>query len=169
MIAVDNGRMRPTVEVSTLVAASPAAVYDLISDVTRMGEWSPETVGCRWTSGTGPAVGARFVGVNAHGSSRWRTQCRVVAAERGREFAFEVVGANVLKVSTWRYEFAPTAEGCRVTEHWTDRRGALLRWYGRHRQGIADRVEHNRRGMERTLERLKAVAEAVGRPAQPHA
>jgi len=46
---------------TTAVRASAEMVYDRISDVTRMGEWSPENQGGEWLDGaTGAAVGARF-------------------------------------------------------------------------------------------------------------
>ena len=32
-----------------VVPAAPKVVYDLLSDITRMGEWSPETFHCEWT------------------------------------------------------------------------------------------------------------------------
>ncbi|HAS09465.1 MAG TPA: SRPBCC family protein, partial [Acidimicrobiaceae bacterium] len=51
------------VSVSREIAAPPQRVWELISDITRMGEWSPETTGGKWLKGaTGPAVGARFRG-----------------------------------------------------------------------------------------------------------
>ena len=50
-------------EVTLTIAASPEEVWDLVSDVTRIGEFSPETFEAAWTHGaTGPAVGARFKG-----------------------------------------------------------------------------------------------------------
>ena len=49
--------------VTVEIAASPAQVYALVSDITRMGEWSPECVQCTWTKGaTGPAVGREVQG-----------------------------------------------------------------------------------------------------------
>ncbi|MGH9050843.1 MAG: SRPBCC family protein [Acidimicrobiia bacterium] len=46
--------------VSLHVDAPPEKLYELVSDVTRMGEWSPECRRCEWIDGaTGPAVGAR--------------------------------------------------------------------------------------------------------------
>ena len=43
--------------------APPAEVWDLVSDVTRIGEFSPETFEAKWTRGsTGPEVGAYFAG-----------------------------------------------------------------------------------------------------------
>ena len=74
---------------NTHVSAPPEKLYDLVSDVTRMGEWSPETAKCESIGGaTGPAVGARFKGTNKR-RVWWSTDATVVAAERGRRFAFE--------------------------------------------------------------------------------
>ena len=70
-----------TGEASVVIAASPDVVYGVVSDVTRMGEWSPETVACEWIEGaTGPSVGARFKGTNKRGIARWSTKPKVVAA-----------------------------------------------------------------------------------------
>ena len=49
-----------------VVAASADELYDLVADVTRTPEFSPEVVSARWLDGaTGAAVGARFESVNA--------------------------------------------------------------------------------------------------------
>src|SRR4051812_11505546 len=110
------------VTVETLVATAPNALYELVSDVTRMGEWSPETTSCRWVGdATGPTVGARFVGTNRSGWRRWSTTCTVRAAEPGARFAFDVDYGPV-GIATWAYEFEPDGTGCRVRETWTDRR-----------------------------------------------
>ena len=146
-------------EVERPVAAPPGTVYDLVSDVTRMGEWSPETSSCRWVGdATGPAVGARFVGSNRRGPLLWSTSCRVTAADRGREFAFTVTFAG-LPISDWRYTFTPDGDGCRVVETWHDRRGAAMRLGSVPVMGIADRAAHNRRGMVATLDALARAAE----------
>jgi uncharacterized protein YndB with AHSA1/START domain len=155
-----------TVTVTTRIAAPPDAVWDLVAEVTRMGDWSPETTRCRWLSEPpGPRVGARFAGTNAYRGRRWRTECEVVAAERGREFAFDVTGAGFLSVARWSYAFRPVEGGCEVTESFTDRRGVALKLFGRVALGIADREEHNRHTMTETLARLRAAAEsAAGGP-----
>jgi hypothetical protein len=45
------------------MAASTERVWDLVSDVTRVGEFSPETFEAEWLGGaSGPEVGARFRG-----------------------------------------------------------------------------------------------------------
>ena len=134
----------------------------MLGDVTRMGEWSPENVGCAWLGGaTGPAVGARFKGKNERGSRRWSSVNEVVEAEPGVAFAFRT-SASGLKVSLWRYAFAGDegAGTCTVTESWTDERGTLITVLGRLATGVADRASHNREGMAQTLAALKAAAES---------
>jgi hypothetical protein len=149
------------VQVNADIAADPEVVYDLVSDVTRMGEWSPETTSCRWLAGNGPAaLGAQFRGTNKHLLARWTTTCTVTAAERGRRFAFDVTWGP-WSISEWSYDIEPTAGGCRVTEAWVDRRGAALRVSSPAVMGILDRAAHNRRGMEQTLAALKATAEGA--------
>ncbi|MFK4086413.1 SRPBCC family protein [Kribbella sp. NPDC020789] len=142
----------------TITVAAPAAtLYDLVSDLPRMGEWSPECTGVTWNSGTpGPAVGARFVGRNRVGSARWMTQGRVLAADPGREFTFEIFFGPV-QVALWSYEFTPTADGCEVAESWTDRRPLLVKLPSQ--AAFGRRSDINRRNMRITLDRLKAAAE----------
>ncbi len=154
--------MSEQVQVSRDVSAPAATVWSMISDVTRMGEWSPETIGCEWKKGaSGPAIGARFAGANRNGSKKWSTVCEVVDATPGKRFAFEVV-VGPLKIAQWAYDLEDTATGCRVTETWTDRRGGLVKKLGKPLSGVDDRASHNRAGMEQTLERLAAAAEAAG-------
>lgn len=152
--------MTTEVSVSRDVAAPAEVVWAMISDVTRMGEWSPETTACTWKGdATGPVVGARFVGRNRNGRRQWSTACEVVAADPGRSFAFDVT-VGPLKVARWEYRLEPTDDGCRVTETWTDQRGAIAKLAGGPASGVKDRVEHNRAGMAHTLGRLAAAAEA---------
>jgi uncharacterized protein YndB with AHSA1/START domain len=148
------------VEVSTEIKADPEAVWRLVSDLPRMGEWSPENTGGKWLGGaSGPAKGARFRGWNKHGLRRWPTTVKVTVADEGREFAFDV-SSGPLSVSTWRYTFQATAGGTKVTESWEDRRPKWMRELSKPVMGVADRDGHNRRGMEHTLAALKAAAEA---------
>src|SRR5258708_6330417 len=91
-------------EVHQHIEAGPEVVYDLVADVTRMGEWSPECVGCEWVDGaTGPAVGARFRGRNRHGLARWSNKPRVVAADRGRMFGFVATDPIGRDMTRWTY------------------------------------------------------------------
>lgn len=154
--------MTSEVSVHRDMAASADVVWQMISDITRMGEWSPETTACSWRGGaTGPTVGARFTGQNRNGRKRWSTSGKVVAADPGRSFAFDVT-AGPLKVARWAYTIEANEQGCRVTETWTDQRNALAKLAGGPASGVKDREAHNRIGMEQTLERLAAAAEAAG-------
>jgi len=93
-------------------------VYDLIEDVTRMGEWSPECYRCEWLDGVSAAVlGARFRGYNRLGHYRWATTAVVTTADRGREFAFTVVHDKSGRDETqWRYRLEPSSSGTLLTE-----------------------------------------------------
>ena len=146
-------------QVSVDVEASPAAVFALVSDVTRIGEFSPETFEAEWLDGAAePAVGARFRGHvkrNGRGPIYWTT-CTVTACEPEKEFAFTVdIGGS--PVNTWGYRLAPNGDGTTLTE-WFELRPTLAnrlywaaagRWRGR----------TNRRGLSETLTRIKAAAE----------
>lgn len=148
------------VQASTVVNADAHLVWQMVSDVTRMGEWSPETTSCRWLDGaSGPQVGARFRGTNQHGFRRWSTTCTVTAAQPGKQFAFDVHFGPV-PISRWSYEFSNDDVGCAVTEGWRDLRPLWMRVGAVPAMGIVDRPAHNRRGIESTLAALKAAAES---------
>ena len=149
--------------VSIDIAAPPERVYDLVSDITRMGEFSPECRRCAWTGGaTGPAVGARFKARNKGGRGpAWSNTPTVVAADPGREFAFNRKGPGIGSY-TWRYRFEPTEGGTRVTESYEAEKHLprVMSWLTMKWVGSQDRDEDLRRGMQTTLERIKATAEA---------
>jgi hypothetical protein len=128
----------------------------MVSDLTRMGEWSPENEGGRWVRGNGPDVGSLFRGRNKNGFRRWTTTARVVEAEQGKSFEIAVTFAR-LPVASWRYEFEDTPEGCRVTESWRDDRAPWQRVVGR---TMGDHSAGNARlQMAATLANLAAAAE----------
>ena len=147
--------------VTVHINATPDQVWDLVSDVTRIGEYSPETFEAEWLDGaTGAAVGATFRGHvkrNGKGPIYWTT-CTVVACEPGREFAF-AVGPEGKQLNTWRYQLAAAGDGTDVTESFqlTDNAGLRLYWK---LLGWA-RGRTNRNGMRTTLERMKAELEVV--------
>jgi len=143
------------------VAADPHVVWSLVTDLPRMGEFSPENVGGHWLNGaTGPAVGAEFRGTNRNGSRRWTTRVRVVACKPGRLFAFDVRTPFGVRVSRWSYELVPTEAGCRLTENWYRVGNWLIRRVmGPRVTGRADRPGYNVRSIEHTLAAVKAHAE----------
>lgn len=151
-----------TAEVTTTIDAPPEKVYALVSDLPRMGKWSPECVRCEWIAGaTEAAPGARFKGYNRRGVRRWSTKSEVVVAEPGQEIAWETRSVFDLPVARWGYRIEPAAGGgSKVTETWRDQRGALMKVLGLLASGVSDRETHNTAGMEATLQRIKAEAEA---------
>lgn len=149
----------PTVSASTDVAASPDTVYALVSDLPRMGEWSPEATGGRWIGKKrGAEVGARFVGTNKGARRWWPTTTVVTDATPGRRFAFDTL-LGPINAAGWIYDIAPTDAGCTVTESWVDRRPGWLLVVGKHITGVDDRVAHTRTMLDTTLAKLKVTAE----------
>ena len=147
-------------QATTDIAAPPEKVWQLVSDLPRMGEWSPENIGGRWIGGaTGPTVGARFRGSNKKGLRRWSTTCVVTAADEGRRFSFDVT-YGPLAISTWDYSFTDTGKGTTVVEEWTDRRPQWMKLASGPVMGVMDRAAHNQRGMEQTLAAVKRAAES---------
>ena len=147
--------------VTVHVAASPERVYALVSDVTRMGEWSPETNRCRWLGTEEPVPGARFKGYNRRGRARWSNTLVVVSAEPGREFSFR---RDVLPcgVCDWRYSMEADGDGTRLTESYEvvkpDWR--ITNWFNGILLGVADRDDDLLAGIRTTLAGIKAAAEA---------
>ncbi len=150
-----------TGEASIHIDASPEKVYELVSDVRRMGEWSPECRHCEWLDGaTGPAVGARFKGSNRSGFARWSTKPRVVTADEGREFAFatELRGKDLTK---WSYRFDPDGDGTKLTESFElmNDMPAYISFTEKYVMRIKDRKADLEKNMQATLTRIKATAE----------
>ncbi|MFC0453841.1 hemerythrin domain-containing protein [Rhodococcus jostii] len=106
--------------VSLHIDAAPRVLYDIIADVTRTGERSPECHTCTWLPGPPPGtVGARFRGHNKARHLRWSRGCEVVAAVPGAEFAFRTVPERVDPTrrdsTTWSYTLTPERRGTLVT------------------------------------------------------
>jgi len=142
--------------VSATLDAAPELVWKLVTDVTRMGEWSPECYRCEWLEASGPAVGARFRGHNRWGPMRWRTVSEVVACDPGREFAF--VARHWTGATTrWTYRLEPAGGGTKVTESYETLEGprVILAL-----DKLLLRPRRLREGMRETLDRLGRAAKA---------
>ncbi len=152
----------PSATSTVEIAAPPAAVYALITDLAVMSELAEETSVMRWQKDASSAApGARFKGTNRNGWRRWTTACKVTDADPGRRFAFEVSHTG-LPVSRWQYDLAASGEGCTVTESTWDRRPG---WYKRPAglaTGVMNRAGANAEHIQATLRRLKARAEGAG-------
>jgi hypothetical protein len=146
---------------SIIIARSPEDVYDLVSDITRMGTWSPVCKACWWDEGAGPEVGAWFTGRNELPDRTWETRSKVVAADRGREFAFEVGDSW----TRWGYVLTPVDGGTQLTESWNFLPGGIAMFEGRFgaeaEAQIANRLDMAKNGIPATLAAIKREAEGA--------
>src|SRR6476469_7242803 len=96
------------------INATSERVWEGVSDITRMGEDSPEVVEAEWIDGaTGPEVGARYRGHvkrNEFWPVLYWTTCEITECKPGEVFEFAVMFGD-RPVNTWRYEFRTTDDG----------------------------------------------------------
>ena len=138
------------------VAATPERVWEVVSDLARMPEFSPELRRARVLGG--PGLGATVVGLNRRGLVAWPTTSKVVRWEPGRAVAWRTRESG----ATWVYELEPVGEGrTRVTA-----RRVLPRFtLGTSLLGpvIGGAEGHDRElgeGLRTTLERIRGALEA---------
>lgn len=105
-------------EVSVESTASAGAIWAVLTDVTRTGEWSHETVGATWLGGaTAAEPGARFRGSNKQGRTRWSRTCEVLEVDAPRTFRFRTVPTRLFPDSSmWTFELTPQPGGTRITQ-----------------------------------------------------
>ncbi|MEV8033128.1 SRPBCC family protein [Streptomyces sp. NPDC086182] len=99
------------------VDAAPARVYDLVSDVSAIGRWSPNATDVTFDQGAGPRVGAWFSGRNQKDGREWTTRSQIVRADPGEAFTFVVGGAED-GVVRWSWTFHPQGRGTVVEQSW---------------------------------------------------
>ncbi|WP_228994853.1 SRPBCC family protein [Streptomyces sp. DH8] len=155
---------------SILIDATPARVYQQLSDPTAMGRWSPENRGAAVRGDRREAfVGMVFEGRNRRGAVGWTTRCTVTAAEPGKRFAFRVHAIGLRRplvpgpIATWEYRFEAVDGATRVTETWTDDRrwpDFLAAAFDRVATGGKTFAQFQAGNIRTTLRRLKAALEA---------
>ena len=155
-------------EVRLVMAAPPEAIYELIADVTRMPEFSPEVTKCSWAGGaTGPAVGARFLGRSRHEAlGEWSTTSSVVEFEPERVFAWAVGDDPGNPGAIWRFRLEPASGGTELSQ-WVQlgpgRSGlslAIDQMPDKEQKIVFVRLREFERNMTATLAQIKARAEA---------
>ena len=170
-MGLDDGE-RPRHSGRVSIARSPEHVYTLVSDVTRMGDWSPVCTACWWDDSDGsPAPGAWFTGRNETPDRVWETRCEVVAATPGREFTF-IVGGSTDGLVRWSSTLEPTGDGTELTESW-EILPTLLARYGEHSDDggkalVAEHVQitrRHRRHARRNERAAESSTDGDGRPA----
>ena len=146
-------------EASITIAATPARVWALVTDVTRMSSWSPQVLRT-FVLGGPVRLGTRFININHDGWKHWLTTAKVVRFEPHRHFAFRISENRTV----WSFTLEPTAEGAGTVL--TQRRetpdgispvsNALVQLVLGGQESFLSGL---RAGMAQTLERLKADAE----------
>lgn len=149
---------REQISASIEIQAPPERVWDLVSDPTRMPEWSPQ---CRKTivRGKGPVgVGTTTMNINRRGLLFWPTRAKIKEFEPNRRFAFKIAENGTI----WSYDLEPTATGTRLTEsrHAPNGVSDLSNFLTRNVLGGTENFEDELElGMKQTLARIKAAAE----------
>ncbi|QXU56679.1 SRPBCC family protein [Rhodococcus sp. LW-XY12] len=165
---------------SMLIDAAPEDVYDLVSDITRTNEWSPECTGGEWATWPEAQVGSRFLGYNDDHGMRWTSESEVIKASRPAEFSFSVMRFRVggpgedsefgessqLGDMTWSFRIEPKGAGCVLTQTHSMHTisvffRALLETVEDPGQHLAEREDQLARAMRSTLRNIKSIAEAA--------
>lgn len=142
------------------IEASPEEVYDVVSDLQRMSEWSPDLDWVRFSEGyRETAEGAKFQGRDQMGPLKWTSDCRVHVARRGEELSWDVVDGE-WPVTRWRYRMEPQADGTRLQESVELLRvpasSKVLWLLEGGQEGHLDKLQQS---MQRTLEQIKEEVE----------
>ena len=167
MVKVSQRLWLTTDRVDVFIGASAASLYGMVSDLPRIGEWSPECERVVWEGTVDtPDAGTTFIGHNAVGPGRrirYQRHGRVLVADPGREFTF-ITDEGGRESTEWRYQFHPEGSGTRVVESYN------VRWipvWARILDVPVNRHKELLENMRTTLERLKAAAESTN-PAAVH-
>jgi SAM-dependent methyltransferase len=140
------------------IGAPPEMLWAMVTDVSRMGEWSPETSSARWIGPPGPTVGATFQGCNRlRWVGTWCSIATVTTCEPGRRFTFGVGRDPDRPNTVWSYMFESLGpDMTRVTESYRMvREPVAVRTYYR----LIGRDRELAAGVAETLCRLQAAAE----------
>ncbi|RVW10074.1 SRPBCC family protein [Prescottella agglutinans] len=150
--------MTNTLEASIEIAATPQDVWTIVSDLKRMGEWSPQ---CRKMRVSGEVrEGTKTFNINRKGLLVWPTTSKVIRFEPNKAIAFRINENR----SIWSYTLEPTETGTRVVERREAPTGTsqLSQFLIKTVLGGADAFETEMvAGMNATLARIKQEAEAL--------
>lgn len=145
------------ISASTVVSASPDEVYAIVSDITRIPEWSPECIDCTWLDDK------HFRGRNRRRFGRWQTVARVDANTPGSEFSFTVQFRKA-DFTRWSYRMQSHPDGCLLTEEFTmcaELPFAVVA-YERLALGVKDRATDLQGNLDQCVRTIKAIVEADG-------
>jgi Hemerythrin HHE cation binding domain/Polyketide cyclase / dehydrase and lipid transport len=153
--------------VDTLVDAPIEAVWAVVADVTRVGDWSHECRRVEWLDGAREArPGVRFRGTNTAGPWKWSRINEVITADAPRAFAWRTVPTTFFPDSTeWRIDLEPVDGSTRITQSYRVLRApaVLARCYAVLVPSHRDR----RDALTDDLQRLGEVAASSAEPTVP--
>lgn len=111
-------RLKRSCDASVDIDAAVETVWELVSDVTRAGEWSVECCGAEWLGGaTTATAGARFKGKNRRNATRWSRTCEVLEIDPPYRLAWRTLPTRLLPDSTrWEFELAAHNGGTTLIE-----------------------------------------------------
>lgn len=136
------------------INADGQKVWDILTDLSRAGDLSPECYKAEWEGdSTGPVAGAKIHGYNRHGDQEWDTVSTVITAQPGVEWSFAVT-PDGMPATIWRHLIEPSETGCTVTESFD---APMIK--ADHFQQI-NRHETMQKNIVASLENLKAIAES---------
>lgn len=149
----------PLIEATIDIDATPEKVWSVVSDLKRMGEWSPQCAKMI-VRGTPVSIGTRTININRRGPLVWPTTAKVVRFEPNREIAFRVAENHTV----WSYTLTEGAAGVTLTERREATNGqttTVSRVLVDRMFGGADSFEAElHEGMNETLGKIKRAAEA---------
>lgn len=157
---------QPEVEVSADIAAGPAAVWALVTDIGLPARFQDEFRGAEWIDATGPGPGAAFLGRNRRGDRAWETTSYVVSFEQERVFGWAVEDRE-RPAATWTFRLEPRAGGTRLVFHRRLGPGPsgltriIAKYPEREEEFVAARDEEHRRNMQAVVDGIKDLAEAA--------
>lgn len=146
----------PILQAQIDINAPVSRVWDLVSDVSNMPQWSPQ---CRYMKAIGGVrPGARTINFNRRGMMFWPTTCRIIEVVPRKKLSFRVNENNTV----WSYELEPTEAGTRLTEIRNAENGTtpvsnflVNKFMG----GVPSFEDELVEGMNATLSRIKAASE----------
>jgi hypothetical protein len=142
----------------TTIAASPDQVWDALTDLRRMREWSPEVIRMVPLKPGGLKLGQQYLGLNRRKAVIWPSRSVIAQLDHGRSLAWDTRSSG----ARWIYELETEGSGTRVVHRrpvprritWLSRAFTPL-FLG----GSDEHADELEQGMGQTLQRLKAAVE----------
>jgi nitroreductase len=147
------------------IAAAPATVWALVTDLNLPARFSTEFLGAEW-AGDERGVGAVFHGRNQHPArGEWTVPCTVDTYDEPRAFGWRTSDPDT-PGARWRFDLEPRDGGIRLRFSYVIGPGpsgitiAMEANPGKHDRVLRRRIDEVYANMGRTVEGIKRLAEA---------